>query len=299
MKRAEILRKFDEIVAFAEIGRFLDTPVKRYSSGMYMRLAFSIAAHLDAEIVVVDEVLAVGDIQFQRKCLEKMDSVATDGRTVLLVSHSMPTIMSLSTRCMLLEAGRLVEIGQPDTVIQRYQQGFDDDAVGRTDLTDVERYGNGVARFRTVVVTARDPSGSELPYPQVGCDLDVEVELEAVEAVNHGTVAVTIYDENGTRLIDVNTLIKGGSVTIPPGGRARTHFRLRNVRLKPDLYTLGLWVGIQNLGDYDGVRHATSFRMEAKREDVLYTVPFPGVYACEFDARVDEQLPQKAEALDG
>jgi lipopolysaccharide transport system ATP-binding protein len=121
MTRIEIQRKFDEIVAFAEVERFLDTPVKHYSSGMYVRLAFAVAAHLEPEILIVDEVLAVGDAQFQKKCLGKMQSVASqEGRTVLLVSHNMSVIQSLCNRALLLEDGRLVHDGEPASAVARY-----------------------------------------------------------------------------------------------------------------------------------------------------------------------------------
>lgn len=290
MKRAEIREKFDQIVDFAEIERFLDTPVKWYSSGMYVRLAFAIAAHLDSDILVVDEVLAVGDIQFQKKCIQKMDSVATDGRTILLVSHNMSTVLGLSTKCMLLSSGQLVELGEPGPVIQRYQQTFHDAAFGRSDLTDAERYGNGIVRFMSIGLIPRDPSGVVLQYPTTGCDLEIELDLLARQQAKFITVAVTIYDEMGTRLIDANTLIKGQSVSIDANGWARVGFRLSNVRLKPDLYTVGLWTGIQNSADMDGVRYATTFRMEPQREDVLYTAPFPGPYACAFDVRIDAGL---------
>src|SRR2546422_3230094 len=111
MKKAEINRKFDEIVSFAEIEKFIDTPVKRYSSGMYVRLAFAVAAHLEPEILLVDEVLAVGDAQFQKKCLGKMDDVAKQGRTILFVSHYMAAIESLCTLAYRLDGGRLVQSG--------------------------------------------------------------------------------------------------------------------------------------------------------------------------------------------
>ncbi len=287
MKRAEIERKFDEIVAFAEIERFVDTPVKWYSSGMYVRLAFAIAAHLDSDILVVDEVLAVGDIQFQKKCIQKMESVTTDGRTVLLVSHSMSTILGLSTKCMLLTAGELTAFEDPEPVIQRYQQTFHDAAFGRTDLSGVERYGNGKARFIVAKLTAMDARQNVLPYPVTGCDLEILLTIEASEESRHTTVAVTIYDELGVRLIDANTLIKGQSVSVGRGGRAIVGIRLKNVRLRPDVYTVGLWMGIQNSADIDGVRYATSFRMQAQKEDVLYAAPFPGPYACEFESRVE------------
>ncbi len=112
MKRAEIRKRFDEIVAFAEVEKFLDTPVKHYSSGMYMRLAFSVAAHLEPEILLVDEVLAVGDASFQRKCLNKMESVSKHGRTVFFVSHNMPAITRLCPRAIMLDRGRVYQDGR-------------------------------------------------------------------------------------------------------------------------------------------------------------------------------------------
>ena len=120
MSKAEVARKFDEIVAFAELEKFIDTPVKRYSSGMYMRLAFAVAAHLDPEIMLVDEVLAVGDVQFQKKCLGKMGEVSKQGRTVLFVSHSLSSIQSLCRRGILLEEGAIVCDGAVDAAIDRY-----------------------------------------------------------------------------------------------------------------------------------------------------------------------------------
>ena len=120
MKRREIERKFDEIVAFAEVERFIDTPVKRYSSGMQLRLAFGVAAHLEPEILIVDEVLAVGDAAFQRKCLGKMGEVSGHGRTVLLVSHNMSAITALADRCVWLDAGSVKRIGHPSEVVAEY-----------------------------------------------------------------------------------------------------------------------------------------------------------------------------------
>ena len=120
MTQAEIRRKFDKIVDFANIERFLDTPVKRYSSGMYLRLAFSVAAHLDPEILIVDEVLAVGDAEFQKKCLGKMAEVSNSGRTVLFVSHNMSAVRSLTDRCLVLEGGRIKYDGATDGAVTLY-----------------------------------------------------------------------------------------------------------------------------------------------------------------------------------
>lgn len=138
MKRTEIAAKFDEIVAFAEIERFIDTPVKRYSSGMYVRLAFAVAAHLDADILLVDEVLSVGDFAFQRKCLGKMQGqTAEEGRTVLFVSHNLASVKLLTQRCLWLEAGRIREFGPTEGVFRRYVLAHTGDAEGGSvDLSD-------------------------------------------------------------------------------------------------------------------------------------------------------------------
>ena len=119
MKRVEIQRKFDEIVAFAEVEKFIDTPVKHYSSGMYLRLAFAVAAHLEPEILIVDEVLAVGDVNFQRKCLNKMQDVGQQGRTVLLVSHNMSAITRLCTRAILIDQGKILKDGSSSQIVNR------------------------------------------------------------------------------------------------------------------------------------------------------------------------------------
>jgi lipopolysaccharide transport system ATP-binding protein len=137
MSRGEVRQKFDEIVDFAGVEKFLDTPVKRYSSGMYVRLAFAVAAHLDPEILIVDEVLAVGDADFQRKCLGKMESFGKDGRTVLFVSHSMNAVTSLCNKCLLVEKGNIKRQGTPSDVIVDYLGGGQSEQRGRVDFHDI------------------------------------------------------------------------------------------------------------------------------------------------------------------
>jgi lipopolysaccharide transport system ATP-binding protein len=151
MSRGEILRKFDEIVAFAEIAKFLETPVKRYSSGMYVRLAFAVAAHLEPDILIVDEVLAVGDAEFQKRCLGKMEGVAKEGKTVLFVSHSMPAITRLCSRALLLDAGRIAMEGDPAAVTARYLGSDIDAAAERTWARD-RAPGDDAARLKAVRV---------------------------------------------------------------------------------------------------------------------------------------------------
>ncbi len=148
MKKTEIERKFDEIVAFAEIEKFLDTPVKRYSSGMYVRLAFAVAAHLEPEILLVDEVLAVGDAAFQKKCLGKMGDVAKEGRTVLFVSHNMAAIESLCQRSILLESGSVTCTGSTSSVIKLYLETVLPSAIERVHFAHrVERTGSSNVRL--------------------------------------------------------------------------------------------------------------------------------------------------------
>lgn len=160
MRKAEIDRRFDEIVAFAEVERFIDQAVKHYSSGMYMRLAFAVAAHLDTEILLIDEVLAVGDASFQRKCLGKVGNVARDGRTVLFVSHNMTAVRSLCNRAICLEQGRLIDDGEPNKVIDRYLFANDDSRF-ELDWPEMERApGNDQVKIRRVA--AMTPTGQPL-----------------------------------------------------------------------------------------------------------------------------------------
>jgi lipopolysaccharide transport system ATP-binding protein len=156
MSKREIASKFDEIVAFAEVDRFLNTPVKRYSSGMYVRLAFAVAAHLQPEILVVDEVLAVGDAAFQKKCLGKMGDVAKEGRTILFVSHNMAAVQALCSRALLLEGGRLVHQGRTQDVAQRYLHSVM--AAVEVPLHERrDRSGDGSVRIVSMRIQSLDP----------------------------------------------------------------------------------------------------------------------------------------------
>ena len=155
MRRAEIAAEFDKIVGFAEIEKFIDTPVKHYSSGMYMRLAFAVAAHLNSEILLVDEVLAVGDAQFQRKCLGKMNEVASAGRTVLFVSHNLAAVQNLCGRVLLLSQGRCEASGEPMAVLNRYLEGMRD-MNGAALAERKDRRGDGRLRFTSCGFAAQD-----------------------------------------------------------------------------------------------------------------------------------------------
>src|SRR5215203_630245 len=154
MSRAEIKRKFDEIVDFSGVEKFLDTPVKRYSSGMYVRLAFSVAAHLEPEILVVDEVLAVGDAEFQKKCLGKMQEVSSsEGRTVLFVSHNMPALLNLCNKAILLKSGKFQNMGKADEIVQEYILSV---ATGNTDIGSAIRIRSDKTKLLSVSIKQND-----------------------------------------------------------------------------------------------------------------------------------------------
>ena len=196
MTRAEIKRKFDEIVAFAEVEKFLDTPVKRYSSGMYVRLAFAVAAHLEPEILIVDEVLAVGDAEFQKKCLGKMSEVAKGGRTVLFVSHQMAAVQRLCSRGILLTKGGVVIDGNVEAVIQKYLNTADTMAV--TLLRDrKDRKGNGRLRFHAV--SMHDALGNEVPSPLCGkaASLRLHYDSDYPSEVHDVDMAFKLRNESG------------------------------------------------------------------------------------------------------
>lgn len=189
MKRTEIDRKFDEIVDFAEVEKFIDTPVKHYSSGMYLRLAFAVAAHLEPEILLVDEVLAVGDARFQQKCLSKMEGIGQQGRTVLFVSHNMPAVTRLCERTVLLDGGRLLMDGPSHEVVGAYlSSGLGTDAA--REWPDVGKApGNNVVRLRAVRVRTEDGEVTEA----VDIRRPVGIEME-YDVLQPGQVLMPYYD---------------------------------------------------------------------------------------------------------
>jgi len=175
MSRREIARRFDEIVAFAEIEKFVDTPVKRYSSGMYVRLAFAVAAHLEPEILLVDEVLAVGDVAFQKKCLGKMHDVAGSGRTILFVSHNMAAVENLCTRGVFLDAGSVRFVGSQSEAISRYLQSLA--GAGRSLRERTDHAGSG--EVRVVHIETRNTDGRPIGAVACGQDFDLFLHFEA------------------------------------------------------------------------------------------------------------------------
>jgi lipopolysaccharide transport system ATP-binding protein len=257
MTQGEIRRKFDEIVAFAEVEKFLDTPVKHYSSGMYVRLAFAVAAHLEPEILIVDEVLAVGDAEFQKKCLGKMDEVSRNqGRTVLFVSHNMEAVLRLCTRGILFESGRIRTIGDIDAVVSAYLSS-QSSSPRLVDLSSTPRPEGFSGKARLVSVTASNPDGDWLiPYGQA-LSLDITVDVQApATRVNLG---IGVFSVRGfeiaswtSKCTDVRPSINSGMNT----------FRLAfpEMRLLPGRYWIDFAVWGDH-GDLDRVNEAVQFEI--------------------------------------
>jgi lipopolysaccharide transport system ATP-binding protein len=285
MRKNEIDRKMDEIVTFAEIEKFIDTPVKHYSTGMYVRLAFAVAAHLEPEILLVDEVLAVGDIAFQKKCLGKMGDVARMGRTIILVSHNMSAVNALCTRCVIMNAGEVEFDGPTDKATARYYSESLNMREG-SDLTGRSREGEGQARFTSIFVQPLDRTGQALDIAYVGCDLSIVIELHCERDFGHANLAVIFYDSNGYRLIDTNTAQKGEFVRMRAGQTATANFHLREVLLRPGRYLIGLWIGREGTDEIDHIEHATTLDVAENEETSGHPVLFPGKYLCRFDQRV-------------
>jgi lipopolysaccharide transport system ATP-binding protein len=217
MKKVEIDRRFEEIVSFAEVDRFLDTPVKRYSSGMYMRLAFAVAAHMEPEILLVDEVLAVGDAAFQRKCLGKMEGIAADNRTILFVSHNMSAVESLCDRVIWLDEGRILGEGNPRDVIGRYLKKTSVPVTERLWTEQSEAPGTSVVRIRRVCVRpvtglSDDPITRETPFV-------IEIEYWNLLQDSRFHLVLNITNEHGTLIFKTSAPVRsdGSSDSLATG----------------------------------------------------------------------------------
>lgn len=231
MGRKEIKRRFDEIVDFSGVEKFLDVPVKRYSSGMYVRLAFSVAAHLDTEILAIDEVLAVGDAEFQAKSLAKMRDVARDGRTVLYVSHQMNTVTALCTSAMFLDKGTLAYHGTVDGAITHYRNTFEKFQVEQLDAE--KRPGSGELRLSRVAVTEQ----TQEPHDEKVIEFSVG---RNPHLVGKYFVSAHITDVNGSVVVQCDSRLNGG--WFDPSDERSGVLRIQNLWLKPGRYTVDMFV---------------------------------------------------------
>ncbi|MFC1784200.1 ABC transporter ATP-binding protein [Candidatus Neomarinimicrobiota bacterium] len=265
MTKDEIKKNFNDIVEFSEIGKFIDTPVKRYSSGMYVRLAFAVAAHLDPEVLIVDEVLAVGDAAFQKKCLGKMSETANSGRTVLFVSHNMHTIQNLCTRTILLDDGKIIMDGDTREVVSKYLKPVEIQTIeGESNLRNWPRSrktpGNfGPGKIRAAYIRTLDKNGNPSSTFVINDPITFELEIENI-GKNGFVVSFLVNDTQGTLVYQVrsqdssiNTEHVSSSVTV--------QMTIPELKVVEKQYTVDVWIG--NHHDYmeDFLESAITFEV--------------------------------------
>lgn len=261
MKRAEIKRKFDEIVAFAETEKFLDTPVKRYSTGMHVRLAFAVAAHLEPEILIVDEVLAVGDVTFQKKCLRKMHAVASEeGRTVLLVSHNMAAVESMCSSAVLLSGGRCIEQGDTAVVIKKYLHDLDQACEIPLALR-TDRVGSGDIRF--VSLSLEGAGSTHVPKFSCGAEATFHFTIENTSGRDlRGLRAeFRIEDEMGTGVAALDTWLLGMEICGVRPGKNSLRVVIPKMPLMPGRYRVQIYSTVNGTVS-DWIKDAVAFEIE-------------------------------------
>jgi lipopolysaccharide transport system ATP-binding protein len=278
MSRREIDRKFDEIVAFSEIEQFLDTPVKRYSSGMYVRLAFAVAAHLDPDILVVDEVLAVGDAAFQRKCLGTVGAAALSGRTVLLVSHNMAAIQSLCRSILFLRGGMIDHYGSPEVGIKRYLGDVTIGAAAVVNLADHPARRKGciplIQSFRLL-----DEDGNPVSRVKAGDNIEIELTIASLQRLARPHVGIGVDDAQGARVCSWCTYFSASELpSLQEDCKIRC--RVRDLPLVPGRYFLSLSMGSAHNWLVDALDQAVAFEVEAGDFFANGNLPSPDLGKC-------------------
>ncbi len=260
MTRKEIEAKLDAIVSFAGVERFLDTPVKRYSSGMFLRLGFAVAAHLEPDVLLVDEVLAVGDAGFQKKCLSAMDDMRRGGRTVVFVSHNMAAIENLCSRAVWIDEGQIRLDGAPKDVIEAYLGSNAEACRLVADLSRIHnRRGNGDARFTKLEFLSDD--GAPLRFLSSGDRIVLRLHYEALKPITRPDFEVGVYTDLGTLVTRFSTWIDSSVESISPG-QGYLDLAIDCFSLLPGRYYLSLWLKIQGPTFFDVLEHCLQFDVE-------------------------------------
>jgi lipopolysaccharide transport system ATP-binding protein len=294
MKKTEITRKFDEIVDFSGVEKFIDTPVKRYSSGMHVRLAFAVAAHLDPEIMIVDEVLAVGDAAFQQKCLGKIKDVSSEGRTILFVSHSMPAVQALCTRCMLMDAGRITADGLPKDVTARYLMGM---AGEMFDERVIDLWSHPRRQHKMVPALKRmwmtDSQGEIVTSAPMGAAVTFHVEYETDGSVQQPIVGLTFETATG-EICGTNNLFGAGAKIIDGPTAGVFSFHVDRLPLTAGEYFIS--VAFAKYIDRNADRIARAFKLTVLAADVYGTGLVPEIGNCIIDGRWEFRAADDAAA---
>jgi len=261
MTRKQIAARFDEIVDFSGVGRFIDTPIKRYSSGMRLRLGFAVAAHLRSDILIVDEVLAVGDAEFQKKCLAAMSDLHDHGRTVLFVSHNMAAVENLCSRSVWIDGGRVRMDGRSTDVIPAYMESYSDAEAGDLDLARIQhRRGTGEARFTGVKFLT--PEGQHKGIVRSGDPLVIQLAYEVRERIEAPHFGVSIHSETGAQITDISTWAVGLDTPRLGPGRGTVSVTIDRLPLMPGRYFLSFWLEALGRVCFDGLDHCCKLDVE-------------------------------------
>jgi lipopolysaccharide transport system ATP-binding protein len=261
MKRREVESKLDQIIEFAGVERFIDTPIKRYSSGMRLRLGFAVAAHLDPDVLIVDEVLAVGDAGFQKKCLSVMQDLRKGGRTVLFVSHNMAAVENLCSRGIWIDGGRLRQDGSTHEVIQSYLSSFAETQQSTSDLSVVEtRQGNGDIRYTGIAYLT--PDGEPKLVTRSGDGITLRFFYDARKPIPYPSFGFRLTTEMGTLVTDTSTWHHSLDIPEIPVGKGYLDLDIEFLNLLPGRYDLSLWITGQSQIVYDGVEHCAKLEIE-------------------------------------
>ena len=263
MRRQDILERYEEIVEFSGVRQFIDTPVKRYSSGMFVRLAFAVAAHLDPEILIIDEVLAVGDMEFQRRSLERMQETASAGRTVVFVSHDMSSIERLCDRVLVLDRGQIVYEGRAQDAVGDYVDlihgGHGVEHSGLREVpADIERWGSGEARITMIAI--RDLDGQPLSAVAYGQPFAISLVYEWAEPVQDVAFEVGISRPDGQRIVTVQSIDGAGGPVDVAAGRQEVTVTLADLHLLPGEFSIDAGCHRMNGNTIDIVNHLLGFR---------------------------------------
>ena len=274
LSRRDVDRRFDEIVAFSELERFIDVPVKHYSSGMYVRLGFAVAINMEPEILLVDEVLAVGDVAFQRKCFERIDRMRTDGITLLFVSHSADKVRAICSRAIWLDAGEVIADGAADAVVQRYtMQGLTAED-GQLRAVSDKRWGSG--RIQITRVQLLNKEGKETQLFETGTPLTVVLHYQATERVEQPVFGLAIHRSDGVHVTGPNTQFAGLDIAAVAGAGIVT-YTVSKLPLLDGLYTLSIaahdW---EDTEMYDYHDRLYSFRVLPGKKEKYGVVAFSG-----------------------
>lgn len=258
MTKAEIRAKFDEIVEFSGVGKFLDTPVKHYSSGMYVRLAFAVAAHLDADILLVDEVLAVGDAEFQKKCLGKMSDLAHSGRTVIFISHSASAILSLCDRVIYLENGKVVADGDPTAIVAKYLNS----KISQSTQNSIKLHPDPKKAGQILEVSLMDKYGKGKATFDYKDDFQIKVNVRINTEIKNADFGITIANEAGTRVLfsNVSEIQKNKDVDFDKGTYIITVI-IEGRMLIPGKYTITPSLHIRGYQDIDKLDNSVGFEI--------------------------------------